>query len=110
MRLAEYRWLLQLQCNENYRTNVGFTEYDGIDTWLTVQIFDLNGTLLGAENYAVPANQNLQVNDIFQTLAVPCGYIGAYARVQVLNGGSIYAYASVVDNRTGDAIFIPGME
>jgi hypothetical protein len=110
MSLAEPRWLLQLQCNTNYRTNIGFSEYEGKETRVSLRLFDLNGVLLGQSQYTVPANQNLQINDIFGALGASCAHAGAYARVEVLSGGALYPYASVVDNRTGDAIFVPGLE
>jgi hypothetical protein len=110
MSLAEPRWLLQLQCNADFRSNVGFSEYEGKDTFLSLRLYDLNGGLLGEAEYTVPANQNFQINEVFSALSAPCASMGAYARVEVLSGGSIYAYASIIDNRTGDAIFIPGLE
>jgi hypothetical protein len=103
-------WLLQLQCNDDYRTNVGFSEYSGQDADIEIDLFSTEGTLLARGNFTVPANRNMQISDIFSALGVPCGYPAAYARIVNISGGSIYPYASVVDNRTGDATFIPVME
>ena len=89
---------------------MGFSEYEGKETLVSLKLFDLNGVLLGQNQYLVPANQNLQINDVFGSLGAPCTHTGAYARVEVLSGGSLYPYASVIDNRTGDAIFVPGLE
>jgi hypothetical protein len=58
--------------------------------------------------YDLPPFSNLQVNRAFTKLQA--GFSGnAYATVEVVTGnGRVTAYASVVDNATGDAIFIPG--
>jgi len=103
-------WLPQLQCNARFRTNIGFTEADGSQSRVSVGLYDLNGGLLGQQTYTVPPGQNLQINDIFTALGVPCGHDGAYARIEALEGGALYPYASVVDNKSGDAIFITLMK
>jgi hypothetical protein len=102
--------LLQLQCNTDFRTNVGFSEYSGQDAMVSVVLHGADGSPLGSGIYAVPTYKNVQVSDIFSALGVPCVYTAAYATVENISDGTVYAYASVVDNRTGDAIFIPAMK
>jgi hypothetical protein len=102
--------LLQLKCGANYRTNVGFSEYGDDDVSILVEIHDWSGASLGSQVFPVQPRQNLQINDIFQTMNVPCAEKGAYLRMSITEGRTVYAYASVVDNRTGDAIFIPAMK
>jgi hypothetical protein len=52
----------------------------------------------------VPAFGNVQINRVFEELAAPGEYREALAYVSVApGGGSIYAYASNVDNLSGDA-------
>jgi hypothetical protein len=75
-----------------------------------VGLYDLNGGLLGQQVYTVPPGQNLQINDIFTALGVACVHDGTYARIEAIEGGSLYPYASVVDNKSGDAIFITLMK
>jgi hypothetical protein len=99
--------LLQLSSTLNFRCNVGFTEYAGVDTQIRIDLIDLDGTVLKHAAYTIPALHNLQVDSIFQALGVNGNYPAARAAVTVHSGGSIYAYASVVDNTTSDAIFIP---
>lgn len=75
-----------------------------------VQIFKGVGEKLGEKNYTVEGWKNLQVNNIFLDMGITQDLNSAYAKITVISGGSIVAYASVVDNKTGDALFIPVMK
>ncbi len=99
--------LLQIACGADYRTNVGFADFLGKETALLLEIRDLDGALLGSQTLTIPPRQTVQINDVFATLGISCPSEATYARIMLLSGSRGYAYASVVDNRTGDAIFIP---
>ena len=104
--------IFQLSSNAAYRCNIGFSEYAGVATWLQLSIFDVHGQQLGFGTFQVAPYANLQLNDVFQILNITGAVDAARAQVKVISvsGGSIYAYASVVDNRTGDAIFVPAQK
>jgi hypothetical protein len=102
--------ILQLSTNPEYRCNIGFSEFRGAETQVQLDIIDINGQPLGSGTFVVAPHANLQLDDAFQVLNIPGDVFAARAAVKVLGGGSIYAYASVVDNRTGDAIFIPALK
>jgi len=104
--------ILQLSSNAAYRCNIGFSEYSGVATWVQLILLDTGGQQLGLGTFQVAPFSNLQLNDVFQMLNIPGNVDAARAQVKVIsaNGGSIYAYASVVDNRTGDAIFVPAQK
>jgi PKD repeat protein len=81
-----------------YRTNVGFTEVRGLPTFITVRAFDENGAKLGSEAFALGPYEHSQVNGraLFQHRG----------RIEVeVKGGAALAYASTVDEKTGDPIF-----
>jgi hypothetical protein len=101
----EKGWLLQLRCGFDYRTNIGFTEYYGDEATVGIEVHSADGATLGYGTYAVPGYQNVQVNNIFNALGIPCPPEGAYSELYLMAGRAVYVYASVVDNRTGDAIF-----
>lgn len=65
---------------------------------------------MGEKNYTVEGWKNLQVNNIFLDMGITSDVNFADAKITVVSGGSVVAYASVVDNKTGDAIFIPAMK
>jgi hypothetical protein len=102
--------ILQLSRNTEYRCNIGFSEYAGVATQVRLTVFDIDGRPLGSGDFWVDPHANLQLDNAFQILNITGDVDAAQAEVKVLSGGSIYAYASVVDNRTGDAIFVPALK
>jgi len=99
--------LLQLASNASFRCNIGFSDFGGGGAQVQAKLYDANRSILGFKTYTVPANGNFQVNDIFTDIGITGAQDAFIADVRVLSGGPIYAYASVVDNRSNDAIFIP---
>lgn len=99
--------ILHLSYNENYRCNIGFTEFSGLSSEVQVKLYDKNKVLLGFKNYQLGPYTNLQIINIFGDLNITNYYEAAYLEVKLLQGSRVYSYASVVDNRTGDSIFIP---
>ncbi len=105
--VGEEGHLLHLAHTDAFRCNVGFTDFSGAGAKVQVGLLSLDGALLKAETWDVGPNRNLQVDRIFEQLGVQGQHPAARATVRVLSGGPVYAYASVADNATGDAIFIP---
>lgn len=90
-----------------FRTNIGFTNMDATKIRVTVELYDGSGTLLGTTEANVkPYGQN-QITDIFGK--VTNGDVAnGYAIVSSNDPGARFmTYASVVDNRSGDPIYIP---
>ena len=56
----------------------------------------------------VPARSFLQLDDVFSFLGAP-PLAHASMRVTVRSLGRVFSYASVIDNRTSDPIFLPGL-
>lgn len=102
--MGDLRDLLQIASNNEYRCNFGMTALDG-DADIRVRAFDLEGQLLGSKTYHVAARSNTQINGIFGDLGITAPQSAARLQVHVLSG-KVYAYASVIDNKTGDAIFV----
>lgn len=110
LKTSDIGYILQISSNSNFRTNIGFSEFEEKIAEIKVQIYKGTGEKLGEKNYTVEGWKNLQVNNIFQNMEITQDVNSAYAKITVLSGGSIVAYASVVDNKTGDAIFIPAIK
>jgi len=94
--------------NAEFRTNLGLLNLSP-DTPASVElkVYDKFGTLMGSHpGYPLDAEQFVQF-DLFG--AVGLGEVDLYASVEfnVVAGGPVAAYASVVDNQTGDPILIP---
>jgi hypothetical protein len=100
-------YLLQLKGTDDFRSNVGFANLSGTSTQVRLTLYDDYGTAMGEPlDVTVGAGAWSQVNDIFA--ATGSGSLAlAYASVEVTSGNSLWAYASVVDNHTGDATTIP---
>jgi hypothetical protein len=93
--------LVYLSKSDAYRTNVGFAGTTGAAGSVAVTLYDASGTKLGNATYDVPAYGQLQVNDIFASTGSAAV---AVARAEVVPTVPMIAYASVIDNRTGDPI------
>jgi hypothetical protein len=100
--------LSQLAANDDVRTNIGFVDLSGSGATARIRLFDGSGAAVGTElGWTVPAGGWSQVNRVFQQAgAGPC--TGCYALIDfVSSGGPMWAYASVVDNESGDPTTIP---
>ncbi len=106
LRPNEVGYISQIVSNSNFRTNMGFTEFEGKNTQVKVEIFSSEGTKLGEKNYNIEGYKNLQINGVFSDLGISGDVSYSFAKITNLSGGSLFPYASVVDNKTGDAIFI----
>ena len=102
---GETAYLVQLQSNSEYRCNLGMTSF-GEQSVVLVTATDERGIELGSKTYVVPAGQNLQISRIFADIGITASLPTAAIKVTVLDGGTILAYASVNDNRTGDGTYV----
>jgi len=92
--------------SRGFRTNVGiFNPNDRpLDVGLTLH--EASGLLAGSLQRRVPAHATLQVNDVFAAAGVERGLQAAYALVRA--NEPVHAYATVIDNRSSDAVFLKG--
>jgi hypothetical protein len=101
--------LSQIASDDAFRTNIGFVNLGGYSAQVRIRLFDGSGAARGSELVeTVPAGRWLQVNRVFQEAAAgSCR--GCYALVNIIGGldGPVWAYASVVDNGSGDPTTIP---
>lgn len=89
-----------------FRTNIGLVNPTVDAVSVDVELFAGDGMLLGVMRPALGAGQSLQLNDVFRS--VTSGEVAdGFAVVRPASaGGPVHAYASVVDNLSGDAVFI----
>ncbi len=83
-----------------WRSNFGFQEVAGDSCTVQVQRIDATGTVLASKSYSVQARSQAQfaISDIGGTFS-----LNQRLKVSVTGGnGKILAFASVIDNRTGD--------
>ena len=91
---------------DGFRTNVGFVNPGSGSVSVEVSIFDTEiGVLLGSTSVNLPPLGFQQLNNIFGIIGEQ-GSAWPNATIQFLAGAPVLAYASVVDNTSGDAIFV----
>ncbi len=93
--------------DEGYRTNIGFTSATGSTIDVRADLYHWDGTLLGTRYFSLPAYTHKQIDRVFEGVTgseIEDGYILISTSTP---GGRFFAYASVVDNATGDPVYIP---
>ncbi len=91
-----------------YRTNMGFLNTDR-HGWTEVRItlYDINGVEAAEPYYLQIAPGQLRHFDVFKKLGVGGVTMAGSIRIEVTSGGGVAVYATEIDNRTQDSIFIP---
>ncbi len=87
-----------------YRTNVGLANPGDAGTGVTVHVYDASGSEVGSNGYGIPAGQSIQL-PLSAIATLPAEFRGSVV-IEVTNGSPVTAYASVVDQATGDPIYI----
>jgi hypothetical protein len=90
-----------------YRTNLGYLNCTGSEAAVRVDLYRSNGVLLGAVEDTVGPHMHRQQNRIFQQVTSNDVTDGFAIISSTTPGSRLMAYASVVDNTTGDPIYIP---
>jgi PKD repeat protein len=102
-------YLTGLESDTSFRTNVGLVNRVNAPVGVTLELYDGDGNLLGTKSQNLAAN-NFQQNAL--TALFPNAGNGQYPvlslRMTTGTAGAVSAYASVVDNRTQDPVYIQG--
>ncbi len=90
-----------------FRTNIGFANAAAETVEISVRLYSADGSRLGTRSYSVPGSDYLQVGAVFRKVNagdVPDGYAVISSQTP---GAHYFAYASVIDQRTGDPVYQP---
>ena len=91
------------------RTNIGFFNPNDSAATVAFELLDGNGTVIGTRTLTINPWQQLQTSLIGGLITGINGDVMA-ATLHFLSSGSIYVYASVVDNVSGDGSYVtPGI-
>jgi subtilisin-like proprotein convertase family protein len=103
---GEVLHLTQVRATTDYRTNIGAIESEGTATAIRITLRDHEGAIRATTERTVPPFSHLQ----FPLSSIADGGSLPVASVEIrnLSGGAIAAYASIVDNRSGDSVFVQG--
>ncbi len=83
-----------------FRSNIGFAEVAGATGEVHVRFYDSSGLVVSDEVYGIAPFGHVQTR-------VKVSGDRLRAEVTVVGNAHVLAYGSVIDNRSGDAIFIP---
>lgn len=90
-----------------FRTNIGLLNASAVPITVEIRLFDRDANLLGSLSQPLLPFEFRQLDKpfaAFTTADVPEGYANLWTNTA---GASFLAYASVIDNRSGDPIYIP---
>jgi hypothetical protein len=101
---ADYLDLTGLVQDSGYRTNLRLVSYEDADVWVPIALFDHNGNQVGQSRSAlVRGHSTKQLNAIAPWLGVD-GDIAPFSVRADVTGVDVQAFATVVDNLTGDSV------
>ena len=107
--------LTGLQNSATHRTNLGLVSATGAPITVEIGLFAADGAALGTRTVALRPYEYFQETDVFGTLDalfVSAADLASVADAYAVVGSDtpdarFFAYASVVDNRSGDPMHVP---
>ena len=102
-------YLTGLESDASFRTNVGFVNRNISPVGITVELFDANGTRVGVTSTTLPGNnfQQTPLTSLFPPIS-GAQYPALSMRVIAAVPNVVSTYASVVDNRSQDPVYLQG--
>ncbi|HLJ75741.1 MAG TPA: PKD domain-containing protein, partial [Thermoanaerobaculia bacterium] len=100
-------YLTGIESDTSYRTNIGLVNRTGTPASTQLTLYDSNGSIVSAANVAVAPNnfQQSPLTSYFPSIAgVP--YTALSMRVDASIANAVSVYASVVDNKTQDPVYV----
>ncbi len=102
----ESAYLLGLVENARFRSNIGLVNTGIGAASVLVELFDGTGNKLTDYTVALASGEWSQAVEPFRTLAGQTAMDSGYAKVTVQSGFGVFAFASVIDNITGDPTMV----
>ena len=96
---GEVGHLVYLAKSTRYRTNVGFAATTATRGTVRVRVRNAAGALVGEGTREILPNGQTQIDDVLGALGAPATTV---ARAEVTADVPVVAFATVIDNRTGD--------
>jgi len=102
--------IIQLTHNNSstsgFRTNIGFVNTTDSQISVQVALYRADGSYLGTKGYYLAPYEFRQINKIYQKVTSEDVDDGYAVLSTATGGGSFFAYAAVIDNRTSDPVYI----
>ncbi len=105
--LPSSTYLTAITSNASYRTNIGIVNRSADFNSVNMALYDANGSLIGAANLSIAPSsfQQLPLSTYFPAMSGRTLDAGSIV-VTATQPGAISVYASVIDNRTQDPIYV----
>ncbi len=102
--------IIMLTQDASYRTNLGFVNATASQLAMSIDLFRSDftrlGTLQGTAETTLPPYGYIQIDKVFQRVTTS-DVADGYAIVRTTTpGGKFFAFASVIDQRTGDPVYV----
>jgi PKD repeat protein len=107
--LNQTLYLTALESDASFRTNIGLVNRSNASATATLTLLDANGALVGSTVVTVPPG-NFQQAALSSYFPVVSGRSYGVLSMRVISSAAnaVSAYASVIDNRTQDPVYIQG--
>ena len=107
--LPSTSYLTGLESDASFRTNIGFVNRSGSDAGATVDLFNNLGARVATATITLPANnfQQIPLTALFPAIN-GAQYASLSMRVTASASNAVSTYASVVDNRSQDPVYLQG--
>jgi hypothetical protein len=105
--LGTTAFLPEMTAANGNRTNAGITNPSSSKISVTMRWFDQMGAYVAFTVIQVPAHAVYQINDVFDWTGMPRD---KPFTIEFRSDQPFYAWASIVRNDTGDAVFVPGTD
>jgi len=94
---------------EGFRTNIGLSNATARDTDVEITLYDGDGRRLGTQKHTLRPFELIQIDRIFRKVGGAPVENGYAVVSSTTTDAAFHAYASVVDNLTGDPVNIPAL-
>ncbi len=91
-----------------FRTNLGLVNVGEVDVEILVELWSAQGAKIGEILRRVPAGRSEQIDDVFRAAGLDAVENARAVLSTATPNGAFLAFASVIDNRTGDPSLVVG--
>ena len=95
--------------DSGFRTNLGLVNLEGFPTTIDIDLYLADLTILGRVSVNLEPYEYDQIDGVFSRVTSDPVADGIAITRAVTTGARYLTYASVIDNLTGDPIYIPGL-
>ena len=100
--------LTGLRSDGQFRTNIGLVNSGDSTIGVTLRLIAPDGRQLGSSVVTVAPKSQMQWSAASLFQGVPFANLGNFSVVAETSVGTMFAYGSVIDNQSGDPIFVSG--